>query len=279
MKVGEYGFESPWGKGRPGWHIECSTMSSDILGDEFDIHGGGIDLIFPHHENEIAQSEGAGKKFARYWVHNGLLTINGEKMAKSLGNFISIQDFIKEFKDADYLKLLFLNTHYRHPVDYTAEKIKEMKAQKERFGILFKKLHRKFGNKKLPNGSIGNIEKFRREFEDAMDDDFNTPLALGTLFNMVSECNKILSDEKDDRIFMLQHVKEAIVELSGIFGLSFENIEEEKSDMWITAAIAERDRLRKEKKFKEADEIRKMLDQKGIIIEDTKDNTTWRRKL
>ncbi|MFH1398323.1 MAG: cysteine--tRNA ligase, partial [Candidatus Omnitrophota bacterium] len=111
-------WDSPWGKGRPGWHIECSVMSSDILGDEFDIHGGGVDLIFPHHENEIAQSEGLGKKFARYWIHHGLLTINSQKMAKSLGNFITVRDFLDKHKNANLLKLLFLSTHYSHPVDY-----------------------------------------------------------------------------------------------------------------------------------------------------------------
>ena len=141
-KAGEPSWDSLWSAGRPGWHIECSTMSSDILGDEFDIHGGGVDLIFPHHENEIAQSEGAGKAFARYWIHNGLLTIDNEKMAKSLGNFISIKDFMLKYKDADYLKLLFLNTHYRHPVDYTEKRIEEMKAQKERFIIMLDKIDR-----------------------------------------------------------------------------------------------------------------------------------------
>ncbi len=122
-KEGEPFWDSPWGMGRPGWHIECSVMSSDILGSEFDIHGGGLDLIFPHHENEIAQSEAAGAKFARYWLHHGLLTINGQKMSKSLGNFVTIKDFIYKYKNADLLKLLFLSTHYAHPVDYTEEKI------------------------------------------------------------------------------------------------------------------------------------------------------------
>ena len=281
-KEGEPSWDSPWGRGRPGWHIECSVMSSDKLGDEFDIHGGGIDLIFPHHENEIAQSEGAGNKFARYWIHNGLLTINGEKMAKSLGNFISIKDFIAKYKDSDLLKLLFLSTHYRHPVDYSEEKIEEMKNQKERFRILFQKLDREFGQrdfKKPPTGSMGNIDRFRGEFENAMDDDFNTPLALGVLFKMVSECNKILDKVQDDNIFILQYAMKTIVEFGNIFGLSFKDISEEKSDTWITVAIADRERLRKEKKFNKADEIRKMLEGKGIILEDTKEGTVWRRKI
>src|SRR3989338_2349450 len=133
-KEGEPSWQSPWGNGRPGWHIECSVMSSDILGDEFDIHGGGIDLIFPHHENEAAQSQGAGKKFARYWLHNGLLTINKEKMAKSLGNFITIEDILAKYP-ADVLKVLFLQTHYSHPVDFSWEKMEEEKKAWERFDI------------------------------------------------------------------------------------------------------------------------------------------------
>lgn len=280
-KADEPSWDSPWGKGRPGWHIECSVMSSDILGGEFDIHGGGIDLIFPHHENEIAQSEGAGKPFAHLWMHNGLLTINGEKMAKSAGNYITIKDFIKKYNDPNYLKLLFLNTHYRHPVDYSEEKIGEMKRSFERFRILFNKIDRKFGTRKpekLPTGSTGNIDKLRQDFEAAMDDDFNTPLALGVLFNMVSGCNKILDDEKDDRIFMLKDAMEKITMLGDVFGLSFENIAKEKSDTWVTIAIALREEFRKNKKYKEADEVRKSLEDKGIILEDTKDGTTWRRK-
>ena len=252
-------------------------MSSDILGDEFDIHGGGVDLIFPHHENEIAQSEGAGKAFARYWIHNGLLTIKNEKMAKSLGNFISIKDFMLKYKDADYLKLLFLNTHYRHPVDYTEERIQEMKAQKERFVIMLDKADRIKGHH--AGGRIKELEDFKTKFEEAMDDDFNMPLALGVLFKMIRECNRILDDKKDDRRFMLQHAMEMITKLADIFGLSFKNIKEDKSDAWVIAAVALREQYRKEKKYKEADDVRKALEEKGIILEDTKDGPIWRRKL
>jgi cysteinyl-tRNA synthetase len=275
-------WDSPWGKGRPGWHIECSVMSSKILGDAFDIHGGGLDLIFPHHENEIAQSEGVGKKFAKIWIHHGLLTINSEKMAKSLGNYITIKNFLEKYKNVDYLKLLFLGTQYSHPVDYTEEKVEEVKRSYERFTILFQKLDKKFGTrdfKKLPSASRGNIDKFKEKFESAMDDDFNTPVALGVLFDMVNECNKILADNKDDRIFMLQYAMKTISELGNILGLSFKDISEEKSDMWVTVAMAQREQLRKDKKFKEADEMRKLLEEKGIILEDTKDGTTWRRKV
>ncbi|MDD5196243.1 MAG: cysteine--tRNA ligase [Candidatus Omnitrophica bacterium] len=277
-KENEPSWDSPFGRGRPGWHIECSVMSSDILGEEFDIHGGGIDLIFPHHENEIAQSEAAGEKFARYWIHHGLLTINGQKMAKSLGNFITVQDFLDKYKNADLLKLLFLSTHYTHPVDYTDEKIQEAKKSYERFQILFQKIDREFGSRdtaKLPTGSKGNISIFKDKFVKAMDDDFNTPQALGVLFDMVTECNKIFDSDKR---FILRTAMETIIELANIFGLSFGEIKEEKSDNWVMTAIAMREQFRKDKKFKEADEIRKELEVKGIILEDTKDGTIPRRK-
>ncbi|MEI8175907.1 MAG: cysteine--tRNA ligase, partial [Candidatus Omnitrophota bacterium] len=186
-KEGEPSWVSPWGNGRPGWHIECSAMSSDLLGDEFDIHGGGIDLIFPHHENEVAQSEGAGKKFARYWMHHGLLTISGEKMAKSLGNFITIQEFIEKYSDADYLKFLYLNTHYRHPVDYTREKILEAKKQKNNFDRFTSRASILAQGKSKPVLSDKErlaIDDFCRIFDEAMDDDFNTPEALACLFKI-----------------------------------------------------------------------------------------------
>lgn len=290
-KDGEPYWDSPWGKGRPGWHIECSVMSSDILGDAFDIHGGGIDLIFPHHENEVAQSEGAGKAFAKYWIHNGLLTINGEKMAKSLGNFISIQDFIKEYKDADYLKLLFLNTHYRHPVDYTEDKITEMKAQKERFTIFFDKVDRIARASGLKaSASLETIRSaelldgFKKTFEEAMDDDFNTPLALASLFDIVTFANRSMQDkdvftryETED----LLATKKMIADLSGVLGLeidrdlSRQDVDEEA----VTRLIGDRNAARARRDFKAADDIRKKLsDEMGIILEDSKDGTVWRRR-
>ena len=290
-KEGEPFWDSPWGKGRPGWHIECSVMSSDILGDEFDIHGGGIDLIFPHHENEVAQSEGAGKKFARFWIHNGLLTINSEKMAKSLGNFISIQDFMKEYKDADYLKLLFLNTHYRHPVDYTREKIEEMKIQKERFMILFDKIDRIAKAAGLHSESMETIEaaksegELRKKFEDAMDDDFNTPLALASLFDIVTFTNKLMQD-KDDftkyEIAELLGLKKLIATLAGVFALDIEKnvAKQDVDEAAVLALIKDRNDARKNKNFKAADEIRKkLLEELGVIIDDTKDGTVWRKKV
>ncbi len=291
-KEGEPSWESPWGAGRPGWHIECSAMSSDILGDEFDIHGGGVDLIFPHHENEIAQSEGAGKSFARYWIHNGLLTIDKEKMAKSLGNFISIKDFMLKFRDADFLKLLFLNTHYRHPVDYTEERIQEMKSQKERFMIMLEKVNRlkdkntnhesrlsaeakgesSFAKAETTNPEIAN---FRRNFEEAMDDDFNMPLALAHLFEMVNYVNKNMDDAK----IALQS-KEILLELSGVLGLDFKKKGTEELPVTeIEALVKERCEARANKDYKRSDEARKKLSGMGIILEDTKEGTIWRKKL
>ena len=277
-KEDEPSWPSPWGMGRPGWHIECSVMSSDILGSEFDIHGGGIDLIFPHHENEIAQSEGAGKKFARYWLHNGLLTINGEKMAKSLGNFITIKDFIAKYKDADYLKLLFLHTHYRHPVDYSDGKIAEMKAQKERFVILFDKLNRLARPRRTQERTRtthNEAEHYKVKFEEAMDDDFNAPLALAALFNLVTYANKHVQDDTAARI------KKLLLDLSAIFGLDLLKSAAVTAinNKAISKLIIERNAARDAKDFKKADDIRNKLSSQGVILEDTKDGTVWRKKV
>lgn len=268
-KEGEPSWDSPWGNGRPGWHIECSAMSSDILGDEFDIHGGGIDLIFPHHENEIAQSEGAGKKFARYWMHNGLLTIKSEKMAKSLGNFISIKGFLAEHKDADLLKLLFLNTHYRHPVDYTEEKILEMKAQKERIVIALGKMAKPAGQ----NSGNRKADEFRGRFESAMDDDLNMPLALASVFELVNEANK----HTDDSDFT-SAAGRLISDIASVFALDIKADDKDISS-GVKAAIEKRNAARKAGNYKEADRIRQKLLEEGIILEDTKDGTSWRSKV
>ena len=273
-KAGEPAWDSPWGKGRPGWHIECSVMSSDILGDEFDIHGGGIDLIFPHHENEIAQSEGAGNKFARYWIHHGLLTINGQKMSKSLGNFITVKDFLEKYKNAGLLKLLFLTTHYSHPVDYTDEKIHEARQSLERISILWDKLDKSlvrtpFG--KVPKG----LEDVKDRFTKAMDEDFNTPQAVAAIFDLVNITNKNINDQ--DFIYYSGLI---LKELTNIFGIDLAKetgIEDLQTS--VNALINQRNEARKNKDFKRSDDIRKELEAKGIILEDTKDGTTWRRKL
>ncbi len=284
-KEGEPAWPSPWGEGRPGWHIECSVMSSDILGDEFDIHGGGIDLIFPHHENEIAQSEGAGLKFARYWIHNGLLTINSEKMAKSLGNYITIKDFIAKHKDPDYLKLFFLSAHYSSPIDYTEEKILEAKKEKERFLILFKELNKILkGYKAASAGHVpDDFKEFKTKFEEAMDDDFNTPLALASLFEAITFFNKRIygrSSFSQDEKKALYEMRDNLLIFSSVLGLDLsEEITTEVNKERIIRLIAERNTARKAKDFKKADDIRKELSDMNIIIEDTKDGTEWRVKV
>jgi cysteinyl-tRNA synthetase len=275
-KAGEPAWDSPWGKGRPGWHVECSVMSLDILGDEFDIHGGGIDLIFPHHENEIAQSEGAGKKFARYWIHHGLLTINGQKMAKSLGNFVTIRDFIEKYEYTDYLKLFFLSTHYSHPIDYNPEKIEDAKSALERITNL---MYRQ--GKEAVNNKFKEIDSLNDKFIEAMNDDFNTPKGLATIFELVNIANKNI-----DNLEFISSVNKLLLELAGIFGLelrepmSSSNSSSSEARADIESLIAKRNEARKKKDFKRSDEIRKELEAKGIILEDIKDGRTiWRVKV
>jgi len=271
-KENEPSWESPWGKGRPGWHIECSVMSSDILGDEFDIHGGGIDLIFPHHENEIAQSEGAGCKFARYWIHHGLLTINGQKMSKSLGNFITVKDFLNKYKNGDLLKLLFLSTHYSHPVDYTDGKIQEAKQAYEKITILLEKLSNVKVLLKMPDNDL--VVGIKYKFMEAMDDDFNTPQALASIFELISAMNKNIYTDN----FICQ-AKGLLLELGGILGLQLYKIGVKSLSEEELSLINRRNDAKRACNFPEADKIRKELEVKGIILEDTKDGTTWRRKL
>jgi cysteinyl-tRNA synthetase len=279
-KEGEPSWDSPWGKGRPGWHIECSVMSSDILGDEFDIHGGGLDLIFPHHENEIAQSEGAGKKFARYWIHHGLLTINGQKMSKSLGNFITVKDFLKKYRNADLLKMLFLSTHHSHPVDYTEDKIQEARQSLQRFeGLIDRIIHIKMTSNEII--TPGFIEKNEKNFIDAMDNDFNTPQALGCLFELVSDTNRFIETQKDNKDYnaIINNAGSTIHRLAReIFGLSllrstegFSALENNLINIYLDA--------RKEKNYGLADAQRDELRRQGIVVENTKDGLTRFRRL
>jgi len=280
-KADEPCWDSPWGKGRPGWHIECSVMSSDLLGDEFDIHGGGIDLIFPHHENEIAQSEGAGKKFARAWLHHGLLTINGQKMAKSLGNFVTVDDFLVKYRNPDFLKLLFLSTHYSHPVDYTDEKMEEAKKAYERILILMDKIAKSIhGSQTIVHSKKSKeIEEIKNRFIRAMDDDFNTPQALAAIFDLVTAANKNIDDAG-----FLGESRKTLKDLLDIFGITLSagavSADDKIKDKEVDNLIKERIKARQDKNFVLADKIRKELEEKGIILEDTKKGkTTWRRKL
>ncbi|MFH1380737.1 MAG: cysteine--tRNA ligase [Candidatus Omnitrophota bacterium] len=289
-KEDEPSWKSPWGEGRPGWHIECSVMSTTFLGKDFLIHGGGLDLVFPHHENEIAQTVCAGKKNAKYWMHNGLLTIDGQKMSKSLGNFVSIKDFINQYKNVNILKMLFLSTHYSHSLDYCQETIKQstlalrglqnfMWAVDRHISLTNK--YPEFGLPQFKYPSLKfreEVNKYKNEFICGMDDDLNTPKALASLFNIRDFVQKHAINPMRVDIDDLKYAKCMIVELSQILGLL---LEKEKIDqgleLYIKSKLKERAVARKEKNFKKADEIRNELELKNIIIEDTGTDTIWRQ--
>lgn len=281
-------WDSPWGKGRPGWHIECSVMSMKHLkAQTLDIHAGGRDLIFPHHENEIAQSEAlTDKPFAKYWMHHGLLTINGQKMAKSLGNFVTIKDFIAKYDDPDLLKLFFLSVHYSHPIDFSDEKIEETKQALARIVILMHKINKKLSTVS-PRSSIKEINQIKGakdRFIAAMDDDFNTPEGLASIFELVNLTNKNIDD-----LDFIYNAKNTLRESLDVFGLSLkktlEGVElDAVIEMYgelkrIKEIIDRRAQLKKENKYFEADKIRKELEEKGIVLEDTKEGTVWRKKI
>jgi cysteinyl-tRNA synthetase len=297
-KEGEPSWDSPWGRGRPGWHIECSVMSSDILGDEFDIHGGGIDLIFPHHENEIAQSEAAGNKFARYWIHHGLLTINAQKMSKSLGNFLGIRNVLEELPNAqaaDILKDFFMRTHYSNPIDYSDETIREAKEEILRFSQAAEGSQDIAGDKiSLNSENEKHVNGIKESFCLAMDNDFNMPQARAQLCELVKYCNRLKDRLTRGQSYLrpdIQYAKKTFRELASILGLSLNRVAEHDpkwgevsllnvlSDALIQEKIIERSLLKSGKKYAEADVIRKELEAQGIVLEDAKDGTTWRRKL
>jgi len=283
---------SPWGAGRPGWHIECSVMSSKYLGNEFDIHGGGIDLIFPHHENEIAQSRSfSGKAFARFWIHNGLLTINGQKMAKSLGNFISVKEFLKKY-NSDVLKLFFLQTHYSQPIDFSWERMEEKREALNTITIFLKRIKQREGGKGFIVKAVlkkvtsagelrRKIEEVSQDFEKSMDDDFNTPNAIAVLFEIIRTCNKVLYSTKftKEHLAALKYAAQVVKKIGDIFELSFEAGALSMSEKEIKDLVKLRESLRKKKMFKEADQIRRELADKGIVLEDIKEETVWRRKI
>ena len=279
-KEKEPSWDSPWGKGRPGWHIECSVMSQKFLkAHTLDIHAGGRDLVFPHHENEIAQSEAySGKLFAKYWIHHGLLTINGHKMSKSLGNFITIKDALKKYS-LDAIKILFLQAHYSSPVDFSEEKIAQANAALERFRIFFDKTNRPEGKDvsgPVPDeGCKKDIDALKQGFIDAMDDDFNTPQALGKLFEMIT-----VSYAGSARGHLcMRYAGKTIEELALIFNLDLRSNAEIDHDLelYIKSMIDKRNACRRDKDFKSADSIRDELRARGIIIEDDKGKTLWRK--
>lgn len=279
-KEGEPFWESPWCQGRPGWHIECSEMSKKYLGESIDIHAGGEDLIFPHHENEIAQSEAAnGKEFAHYWLHNGFLNIDNRKMSKSLGNFRTVREIAEQY-DLQVLRFFMLSAHYRSPLNFSAELMEAAKNSLERIVTAVENLKYLLGNAKEDAMTAKEQEKFAKteafvkEFEEAMEDDFNTADAVSAIFNLVKYANTN-TDETSSKEF-LEQLKGLIVKLADVLGLIVEK-KEEMLDEEVESLIAERQAARKAKNFQRADEIRNELLEKGIILEDTREGVKWKR--
>jgi cysteinyl-tRNA synthetase len=281
-KFGEPSWESPWGLGRPGWHIECSAMSSKYLGQPFDIHGGGRDLMFPHHENEIAQSEGAfGLPLARYWMHNGLLTVNGEKMSKSLGNYFTIEEILQEH-DPVAVRQLFLASHYRSPGDFSKEGLQEAGRAAERIYETIERIACSGINRQNRIADASLLASFRQE----MDDDFNTPRALALIFDEVRSLNRLLDAKKNDGLAERASALETMCEALGLLQDDPERFFGRKKARWlrqqgftadeVQKAIAARDQARVEKNWQEADRIRNELLAKGIVVEDSRGSTTWK---
>ncbi|MBM4307378.1 MAG: cysteine--tRNA ligase [Deltaproteobacteria bacterium] len=304
-KPGEPFWESPWGKGRPGWHIECSVMSQKYLGETLDIHGGGKDLIFPHHENEIAQSEAAtGKPFARYWIHNGFVNINKEKMSKSLGNILTIKEILKGWHP-EVLRLFFLSHHYRSPVDYSEDSLLDAKTGLDRFyttlHAIQEELHKPVSTKQKKGdltpieNSRKAVESFQARFEEAMSDDFNTAQALGYFYDLQTALNSLLSlsggQPTDEIQALLNQGNNHFLERGWVFGLFQEKPEvytdrQKKEGLKklgllekeILNMIEERKTARGNKDWKKSDEIRNDLLSKGIVLEDTPSGTNWKLK-
>lgn len=288
-KPGEPSWPSPWGAGRPGWHIECSAMSSRFLGETFDIHGGGKDLIFPHHENEIAQSEAAhGKPFARYWMHNGFVNIDNEKMSKSLNNFLMVKDILQSYHP-ETVRLFLLSSHYRSPIDFSDQNLKESEKALDKIYGLCKRLDQEAGIAHADRAAPTGV--YWREFCEAMDDDFNTARGVGILFNLVKETNRILdegggSSKADGTVATLAGDLIRMGRILGILAQPFQTFFEERArsqmqDMAISSEtidglVAERATARKNKDWKRADEIREQLETAGILLEDKSDGTHWK---
>jgi len=260
-------------KGRPGWHIECSAMSMKYLGKHFDIHAGGVDLIFPHHENEIAQSEAStNKKFVNFWFHNEHLLVNGQKMSKSLGNFYTLRDLLNKNHNPKAIRYLLLSVHYRQQLNFTEEAVKAADSAVKRLKDFMLKL--KEIKNKIENKEIGKkIFSARFFFEKSMDDDFNISVALSHIFDFVKEINILIMENKIGKK-NAQEVIELMKDFDKILGILQEK--EEKISPELKKLIDEREKSRKEKNFEKADSIRKYLKSKGIILEDTKEGVRWK---
>ncbi len=291
-KPGEPLWESPWGKGRPGWHIECSAMSTRFLGQRFDIHGGGEDLTFPHHENEIAQSEGAfGKGFVSFWMHNGFVQIDQEKMSKSLGNFLMIKDILKEYHP-EVVRLFLLSNHYRSPVDYTDQAMKEAEAGLNKIYTLLERISESIGsyNREVDNEKPGDLWA---GFCEAMDDDFNTARAIGLVFDSVRRTNRAMDDSKGSGAEknQLQSAQADLMRIGNVLGIGAEVpsefFEHQKAkrlkagpvdEALVESLISERAQARQQKDWARADQVRDQLAAMNIVLEDRSEGTVWKVK-
>ena len=277
-KPGEPAWDSPWGPGRPGWHIECSAMNLHHLGEQIDIHGGGNDLIFPHHENEIAQTESlTGKSFARYWVHNGMLQLGGEKMSKSLGNLVTIEEFLANHS-ADVFRLLILNSSYRGPLTYTNDVVAQAERGLDRLHSALKPALP--GVKGLPESQqqmlLDRVNATRVAFEEAMNDDFNSAGALAALFELVRSINQARADGAQDS--ELEPAQSMLRKLAGVLGLTLSPAASQgtgTADSFVDLLVEIRSELRKQKLWALSDLVRNRLQELGVVLEDSKDGTTW----
>ena len=284
-KPGEPSWDSPWGKGRPGWHIECSAMSSKLLGDVFDIHGGGQDLIFPHHENEIAQSRcSSHQEYARYWMHNGYINVNGEKMSKSLGNFFLLREVLEHF-EGRVIRFFVLGAHYRKPIDFSNNELEQAKSGLERIDNAVERLREKIKSGAVSGGDdLSGLKELLKETEErfiqAMDDDFNTAQGIGVIFELIKEINKYTEVEKisEEGLKALQMAYDYIENImENVFGVTLksqENIGNLTADL-VEFLLEIRRKARAEKNWALSDEIRDRLGEMGIKIKDGKDKTIW----
>lgn len=278
-KPGEISWESPWGEGRPGWHIECSVMVHNHFGDTIDIHAGGQDLKFPHHENEIAQSEAyTDKKFSNYWMHNGYINIDNEKMSKSLGNFILVHDIIQQI-DPQVLRFFILSVHYRNPINFAQDLVEAAANGLDRLRTTHQNLQHRLKAAanlvEVDEAELKIIEDAKAYFVESMDDDFNTANAISALFTISTAANKYLTAENTNTE-VLEAYKTALEELTGVLGIQLAQAEE-LLDAEIDALIEERQQARKDRNFARADEIRDILKEQNIILEDTRQGVRWKR--
>jgi len=305
-KSGEPAWDSPWGPGRPGWHIECTAMGFKHLGETFDIHAGGKDLIFPHHENEIAQSEASsGKRFVNYWLHNGFVNINQEKMSKSLGNFFTIRDILDKY-DAEIVRLFLLSTHYRSPIDFSDANLKDARSGLDRFYTMKEGIRNFLAGKRpseaRPEEVVESVDKplyekivnLPKAFEEAMDDDFNSALAIGIIYDAVREVNRFIADlgQKNEQgaYIILSAAQESFDNVSRTLGIFLRDPEEWFQDARlgehkVTLSVEQieeyihlRNEARERKDWAEADRVRQVLDDAGVTLFDRPGGTVWKPK-